>query len=112
MVEINQTEVTTDQTVVTRPRVAGITVPNLLTRAGPYLLSVLFALLALRGVDADNVISADAARHAMNGAFVHDLIRDGKLTTPVEYGKYYYSHFPALSLPYHPPLFPVVESLF
>jgi hypothetical protein len=48
----------------------------------------------------------------MNGVFIHDLLRDGKLRAPVEYGKYYYGHLSALSLPYHPPLFPLIESTF
>src|SRR5262249_49005567 len=30
---------------------------------------------------------------------------------PVQYGYWYYSHFPALSLPYHPPVFPAFEAL-
>ena len=48
----------------------------------------------------------------MNGVFLHDLVRDGMLLHPVEYGRRYYSRLPALSIPYHPPLFPAVEALF
>src|SRR5262249_23601810 len=54
----------------------------------------------------------DAARHAMNGAFLYDLVRTGHWANPVEYAKTYYAQYPALSMPYHPPLFPVIEALF
>ncbi len=39
-------------------------------------------------------------------------MRDRKVTTPIAYGKYYYGRIPALSLPYHPPMFPLIESMF
>lgn len=78
----------------------------------PFVLAAFFLLWSLRGVSSDNIVNSDAARHALNGVFIHDLLRDGKLFSPVEYGKYYYAHFPALSLPYHPPLFPLIESAF
>ena len=78
----------------------------------PYLIGLLFFVLALRGVDATDVIDTDAARHAMNGAFFYDLIRTGNWAHPIEYAKQYYAQYPALSMPYHPPLFPAVEALF
>lgn len=78
----------------------------------PYLLALMFALLALRGTLSTDVFDPDAARHCMNGVFLHDLIREGQIRHPVAYAKEYYSHFPALSLPYHPPLLPLTESIF
>jgi len=78
----------------------------------PYVLALFFAIWGLRGVSRTDVIYADAARHAMNGAFVYDMVRGGHITHPIEYAKEYYAHLPGLSMPYHPPLFPVVESLF
>jgi len=83
-----------------------------LIRAFPYLLALLFAFWGLRGIGCNNVVETDSARHAMNGAFIYDLIRNGQLASPIAYGKFYYGHLPALSLPYHPPLFPIIESLF
>jgi 4-amino-4-deoxy-L-arabinose transferase-like glycosyltransferase len=79
---------------------------------GPFVLAAFSLLWSLRGVGSENIVNSDAARHALNGVFIHDLLRDGKLFSPVEYGKYYYAHFPSLSLPYHPPLFPLIESAF
>ena len=78
----------------------------------PYLLALLFLALALYGVDKTEIIDTDAARHAMNGAFIYDLIRTGNLLHPIAYGKAYYSRLPALSVPFHPPLFPAIEAVF
>lgn len=78
----------------------------------PWLLALFFALWGLRGIQDGNIVDTDAARHAMNGAFLHDLVRDGELANPMQYAKVYYGRYPALSLPYHPPLFPLVESVF
>jgi hypothetical protein len=78
----------------------------------PLLLAAVFGLWSLRSVPGGNVIDTDAARHAMNGAFVHDLVKSGRLAHPIEYGKEYYGRLPALSMPYHPPGFPGIESLF
>jgi hypothetical protein len=78
----------------------------------PWALALFFCLWSLRAVGAGNLFDTDAARHALNGAFLHDLIRDGALLHPIEYGKTYYGKLPALSMPYHPPLFPAMEALF
>jgi 4-amino-4-deoxy-L-arabinose transferase-like glycosyltransferase len=48
----------------------------------------------------------------MNGAFVYDMVRSGHIIHPITYAKEYYGHLPALTMPYHPPMFPVIESLF
>jgi 4-amino-4-deoxy-L-arabinose transferase-like glycosyltransferase len=78
----------------------------------PYVLALLFFLSALRGIGNTDVIDTDAARHAMNGAFIYDLLRTGHWSSPVEYAKAYYGQYPALSMPFHPPLFPAIEALF
>ena len=78
----------------------------------PSLLALLFFGLALYGVNRTEVIDTDAARHAMNGAFIWDLVRTGNLLHPIEYGKLYYTRLPSLSIPFHPPLFPAIESIF
>jgi predicted membrane-bound mannosyltransferase len=78
----------------------------------PYILAVFFALWGLRGVTNTDVGFFDASRHAMNGAFIHDLVVARQFTSPIEFGRLYYSHYPATSLPFHPPLFPAIEALF
>jgi 4-amino-4-deoxy-L-arabinose transferase-like glycosyltransferase len=87
----------------------GLSIPR---TAAPYALALFFGLWALRNVGANNIIDTDAARHAMNGVFVRDLIASGQFLHPIEYGKQFYSHLPALSMPYHPPLFPAIEAVF
>ena len=80
--------------------------------AAPYLLGVLFAISSLYGVNRTEIVDTDAARHAMNGAFLYDLVRTGHISHPIEYAWAYYGHLPALSMPFHPPLFPAIEAVF
>lgn len=77
----------------------------------PVVLALLFSLWALRGVSSSSIADDDAPRHALNGAFVFDLVRHAKVAHPVQFGFWYYSRLPALSLPYHPPVFPAFEAL-
>lgn len=86
--------------------------PGHLLKAAPLLLGLVFTLAALRSVPGGNIIDPDAARHAVNGAFVRDLVAGGQFADPIAFGKRYYSHYPALSIPYHPPLFPAIEAVF
>lgn len=75
-------------------------------------IALVFSAWGMRSVGPYNVIETDAARHAMNGVFLHDLIAQGKFTHVLTFARSYYGQFPALSLPYHPPLFPLIEALF
>jgi hypothetical protein len=77
----------------------------------PIALALLFALLGLRGAGNSVPMFPDAARHALNGALLHDMVRDGEYARPIQYSHRYYSRFPAISLPYHPPLFPAMEAV-
>lgn len=47
---------------------------------------------------------SDAPRHALNGAFILDTVRDLPLRHPVEYAHRYYLQFPALTVLFYPPL--------
>jgi hypothetical protein len=80
-------------------------------RLVPLLLALLFSLWGLRGATTSSIADDDAPRHALNGAFVFDMVRHGQLAHPVQYGYWYYSRLPALSLPYHPPVFPAFEAV-
>ena len=79
--------------------------------AGAALLGVFLACAALRGSTNTAIVDTDAARHAMNGAFVYDMLRSGQWRHPVWYAEWYYARMPAISIPYHPPLFPAFEAL-
>jgi Dolichyl-phosphate-mannose-protein mannosyltransferase len=47
----------------------------------------------------------------MNGVFIYDLFRTGNIFHPLDFARWYFAHFPALSMPYHPPLFPAYEAI-
>lgn len=76
----------------------------------PYALALGFAVWSLWGVDAGNPLHSDASRHAMNGVLIYDYVAAGELQHPVRYVEQYYNRLPALSIPFHPPLFPVYEA--
>ena len=84
-----------------RPRLWPITLP--------IALAVLFALLSLRGAENSVPMFPDAARHALNGVLLYDMVRDGE--PPTGGLRAANSKFPAISLPYHPPLFPAMEAM-
>ena len=77
-----------------------------------WLLAIFFAVWAMRGATATDITLNDQARHALNGAALLDIVREGGLSRPVAWLRDYFAHYPALSMPYHPPLFPAVEALF
>ncbi len=78
----------------------------------PLGIAVFFGAWSLRGLGSGTPTDTDAARHAMNGVFIHDLLRHGVPVPVVAFAKSYYSRYPSLSMPYHPPLFPAFEALF
>lgn len=78
----------------------------------PYVLAAVFVLTSLRGISGGSTFFPDAARHAMNGVLIHDMVRSGSLARPVAFARSYYNRWPVISLPYHPPLFPTIEALF
>ena len=84
----------------------------LLRSLPPLLLALLFAAWGLRGAATSEFTQADAARHAMNGVLIHDWLVSGQILHPLAFAHRFYSHLPATSIPYHPPLFPAVEALF
>ena len=55
---------------------------------------------------------ADAPRHALNGAFVLDLLRALPGADPVAFAYDYYSRYPALTILFYPPLFSFVLAGF
>jgi hypothetical protein len=83
-----------------------------LERAIPWILAGLMTWASLRGIQPETfVFDSDASRHVLNGTMIYDFLRSGQLTHPVAFAKEYYSRFPAITIPYHPPLFPMVEAL-
>jgi hypothetical protein len=54
---------------------------------------------------------SDAPRHALNGIFVLDLLRDWPWDAPRQWAEDYYLRFPALSILFYPPLFSALLAL-
>ncbi len=82
-------------------------------RLGCVLLALLAATLAARGLrePAMALVGGDESRYAMNGVFLRDAIADGVALKPTGWLRYataYYTHYPALSLGFHPPLLPLL----
>jgi len=54
---------------------------------------------------------SDASRHALDGLFLVDFVRDGGIFRPSDYALGYMARYPALGLAYYPPLFAVAEAV-
>jgi len=77
------------------------------------LLAVAAAGLSVSGNWGSEFWWNDAARHAMDGVFVHDFVRDlPKSLRLYEYATEYYARYPCLGLMHYPPVFPMVEAVF
>jgi hypothetical protein len=55
---------------------------------------------------------SDSPRHALNGVFVMDLLRDLPLDDPAGYAYRYYAQYPALTILFYPPLFYAISAPF
>lgn len=54
----------------------------------------------------------DESRHAMNGVFILDFVRDMPWRAPMDYALRYFAQYPALALNWYPPGFYAVEAVF
>jgi hypothetical protein len=77
----------------------------------PLLLAAFGLFWSLRWAGKSEVVFFDASRHATNGALILDLVRSHAFAAPVKFAQQFYARLPAISLPYHPPLFPAFEAL-
>ena len=91
----------------------GGVLPRRMERALVALLAAAAAWVCLSGNLGSEFWWNDAARHAMDGVFVLDCVRDlpGSLSL-YRYATEYYARYPCLGLIQYPPFFPVVEALF
>jgi hypothetical protein len=81
----------------------------------PLALAALAVVLTTRGIGNGDFRYSDASRHAMDGVFIYDFVRDlpGSLSHPLDYAIEYYAHYPALGIVlYYPPFFAIVEAAF
>lgn len=83
----------------------------------PILPAVGLVLLTLAlygpGLTQSRGVAGDSFHHLMNGIFVHDALCDpvAAISDPLEFGKNYYRHYPAVNLGYYPPVFPMLEAV-
>jgi 4-amino-4-deoxy-L-arabinose transferase-like glycosyltransferase len=70
------------------------------------------ALLFLQAPHSGAFYWSDAPRHALNGVFVMDLLRDLPLDDPAGYAYRYYAQYPALTILFYPPLFYAISAPF
>jgi 4-amino-4-deoxy-L-arabinose transferase-like glycosyltransferase len=82
-----------------------------IAKLAPWVVALFFGLLGLREFHDQNLPS-DAPNHLLNGAFLLDFFRSGQLTKPLAFATQYYGHLPAITIPFHPPLFALFESLW
>lgn len=92
-----------------------------LTDRWPQLfLGTVFVVLSLRGLGDAGIGYPDADRIIMDGIFIHDFLHAlGKMDfthfgfhTLYDFTTAYYAQYPALSIGYRPPFFPLIEALF
>ena len=55
---------------------------------------------------------SDSPRHALNGAFIMDMLKDMPTSNPIGYAHDYYSRFPALTILFYPPLYSFILAPF
>ena len=85
--------------------------------AGPLAVAVLVAAAAAALMLATSPTHGDfwwfdAPSHAMNGVFIRDFVAAAPFHDPVGWAIDYYLRYPALTILFYPPLFPVVEAAF
>jgi len=66
----------------------------------------------MRGLEPVGFKNMDAPKHMLNGAFIYDFVRTGEFTHPMSFAKQFYGRFPAITIPYHPPVFAAIQALF
>ncbi len=77
------------------------------------IVCFVIAILFVTGAPVDGAFSwADSPRHALNGAFIMDMLKDMPTNDPVGYAYDYYSQFPALTILFYPPLYSFILAPF
>jgi 4-amino-4-deoxy-L-arabinose transferase-like glycosyltransferase len=76
------------------------------------LVLVCVVVLFLQAPHGGSFYWSDSPRHALNGVFVMDLVRDMPLQDPSGYAYRYYAQYPALTILFYPPLFYAVSAPF
>lgn len=77
------------------------------------LLALVVAALFVTGAPHGNAFSwPDSPRHALNGAFILDLLKDLPFSDPKGWAYNYYGQYPAITILFYPPLYPATLAPF
>ena len=79
---------------------------------GLAIVWVVALIVLTRQMMNDSLGYPDADRILMDGVFLHDFLRDLPLDHIYDYTVTYFAQYPALSIGYRPPFFPLIEALF
>jgi Dolichyl-phosphate-mannose-protein mannosyltransferase len=79
---------------------------------GTIILACACAILLLTAPTNGDFWWFDAPGHAMDGVFVHDFVAAMPWRDPVGFAIDYYMRYPAVTILFYPPLFPIVEAFF
>ena len=88
---------------------------HLQSNVSRYYLAVLVLVTIVvlaQGIGAGGFWFPDAGRHAMDGIFLLDFIKDFAFLHVFDYTVQYYAKYPALGIGYYPPFFALVEAGF
>ena len=78
-----------------------------------FIICFVIAILFVTGAPMDGGSSwSDSPRHALNGAFIMDMLKDMPTSNPIGYAHDYYSQFPALTILFYPPLYSFILAPF
>ena len=78
-----------------------------------FIIFFVIAILFVTGAPMDGGSSwSDSPRHALNGAFIMDMLKDMPTSNPIGYAHDYYSQFPALTILFYPPLYSFILAPF
>lgn len=78
----------------------------------PFFLIVVTSILTIHNITLGEFWWADESRHAMDGVFWMDIIKDLSSFDLYRYTEIYFAKYPALGLTWYPPGFALIEAVF
>lgn len=85
---------------------------TILVGIGLLLILLIMFFLHFRDIADVTIAFPDAGRLLMDGVFIHDFLKDFPISRIYQYTTEYYAQYPALSIGYRPPFYPLIEAIF
>lgn len=76
------------------------------------ILILITLVITTKDISNGEFREADGFSHGMNGVFICDFVKDMPIQNAYEYALKYYARYPSITIPYHPPVFPLFEAVF